>query len=126
MLDVHRQDPVFVHFEFNYETGGAEGKSIKSVASGDESGITSVSEKKLLVTRFFGSIQYTVSSEVFESEVSISKYFKLFPVLGFTRQQWKIFQGYQVQFYVENLRVFKFFKKINSRVLTAKRKRYKL
>ena len=43
----------------------------------DETRITSVSEKTFLVTTLIGSKVNTVSSEVIESEITISKKFKL-------------------------------------------------
>ena len=66
LLDVCTVDPVSIHFEFDLETGEAEGKLFSSDESGDESSKTSVSEKNLLVTGFIGSIQNTVPSQVFE------------------------------------------------------------
>ena len=72
LLEVCIVDPICIHFEFFSETGGAEGKLLISEETGDESRTTSVSEKNLLVTGFIRSLQYTVSSGVFESEVSIS------------------------------------------------------
>ena len=74
-------DPASTNYGFFGEIGRAEGQLLLSQESRDESRILSVSEKKLLVTRFMGSIQNTVSSEVFESAVSIVKYFKLISVL---------------------------------------------
>ena len=49
-------DPVSVNLEFISETGRGMGNFLFSVASGDESRITSVSQKNLSVTRLFGSI----------------------------------------------------------------------
>ena len=74
-------DPVSINLEFISGTGGTEGKIFFSFETADESRVTSVSEKKLLVTRFIGATKLTVSSEVFESKVSILKHFKLISVL---------------------------------------------
>ena len=81
-------DPVSISFEFLSETCGAEGSYLSSDESVDEYRITSVSKKKLLVTGFFGFIQNTVSSDVFESEESIVKYLKMISVLRFIRLPW--------------------------------------
>ena len=88
MLGVCTVDPVSINFEFVSETGGAEGKLFISDESGDETKITSSSEKMLSVTGFFGSSQNKVSSEVSESELSIVKHIKVISVLRFIRQQW--------------------------------------
>ena len=88
MLEVCLVDPVTISFEFIFETVRAEGKFSISVDCGDESRITSVSEKKLLVTGKVGLIQDTVFSEVFESVLSVLKYFQLIADLGFIRLQW--------------------------------------
>ena len=74
--------------EFISETRGADGKLFISDDSGNESRITSVSEKKFITTGFIVFLQYTLSSELFESEVSSLNYFKLISVLSFIRQQW--------------------------------------
>ena len=68
-------DTVSKNLELTSNSGGAEGELLFSDESGDESRLTSVSEKKSLVTGLIKSIQYTVSSEVFESELSILKNF---------------------------------------------------
>ena len=60
-------DPLSNLFQFVSENGGAEGDFLDE--SVDESRVTSVSEKKIFVTRLLGSKVYTVSSEVFESEI---------------------------------------------------------
>ena len=83
MLGVSTLDPVFIYFEFISKSGGAQGYFFETEEPGDEAMITSVSEEELLVARFFGSIQYTVSSEVFEAEVSIVNYLKLILKLSF-------------------------------------------
>ena len=92
------KDPVFINFDFIFETGGAEGNLVILYESGIECRITSVSGKKLLVTGFFGSIQYTLSSQVFESEVSIVEYFNLVSVLYSIKLLWKLFQDYMFEF----------------------------
>ena len=61
LLEVCIVDPICIHFEFIYETGGAEVKFLLTKETGDESRTTSVSEKKWLVTGFIGSLQCTVS-----------------------------------------------------------------
>ena len=73
--------PVYMNFEFISETGGAEGKLLLSHESVEKSRTTSLSRKKLLVTRIVRSIQYTVSSEVIESKISILNYIQLISVL---------------------------------------------
>ena len=45
MLAVCTVDPASINFKFVSETGGAEGKLILSDEPGDESRVTSVSEK---------------------------------------------------------------------------------
>ena len=80
-LSLYIRSSIFKVFVFISETGGAEGNLLLSDETGDESRITPLSEKNLLVTGFFGSIQYTVFSEEFESQLSIVKYFKLISVL---------------------------------------------
>ena len=76
-----RLDPLSLNIEFNSKTGGAEFKLLLSNESGGKSLVTSVSGKKLLVTGFIGSIQYTVSPEVYESEVPIVTYLNMIPLL---------------------------------------------
>ena len=98
MFGVCTRDPVSINFDFIFETGGAKGILVILDESGVESRIKTVSGIKLLVTGFFGSIQYTVSSQVFESEVSIVEYFKLISVLYFIKLQWKLFQDYRSEF----------------------------
>ena len=58
------------------ETGRAMVKFSISVDSEDKSRITSVSEKKILVTVFRDSKTYSVSSAVFESKLTSLKNFK--------------------------------------------------
>ena len=48
--------------------------------SGEGSRFTSVSEIKLLLTEFVSSKQFKTFPEIFESEVSLVKYFKLISV----------------------------------------------
>ena len=83
LLGVYTVHPVPRNLELISETVRAEGKLLLSVESGDETGITSVSEKKWLLTGFNGSLRITVSSEVFDSGVSIVKYLKLISIRGF-------------------------------------------
>ena len=80
MLEVCTVDPVSKKFEFISQTVGAEGKLLFLDEYKYELKITSVPEKKILVTELTDSIQYTVSSEAFKSEESHVKYFKLFSV----------------------------------------------
>ena len=75
-------DPISISFELISETGGAQCKFILASESRDEFKIPSISEKKLLETGFFGSIQHTVYSEVFEWEVSIVKCGKNFKMIS--------------------------------------------
>ena len=86
MVEVLTVDPVSVNLEFSAETGIAADNLIISVESGDEPKLRSVSGKKVVASRLIGSIDYTVSSEVFESGVTILKNVKLISV--FFRVQW--------------------------------------
>ena len=69
ILDVFTVDPVSLYLELLSKTGGADGKLFFVVESVDEPRITSLSDKKLLVTWFFGWIKNTASSEAFGSEI---------------------------------------------------------
>ena len=81
MLEVCELDPKTQKLcEFISGTGGSGGKLLLSDESGDKSRYTSLLEKELLNIEFIGSIQFTVSSEVFDSEKSTVKYFTLFSV----------------------------------------------
>ena len=62
LVDVCTVGPVSDNFEFKSDIGGADGESILPKKSGEESRITSVSKKSLLVTRFIGSRIYTFFS----------------------------------------------------------------
>ena len=73
LLEVFTVDAVCKNYEFFSETDEAKGKFLLSVESWDQSRITSVSHKKILFLGSFISLQYTVSLEVFEPEVSIVK-----------------------------------------------------
>ena len=70
LLEVCTVDPVSIKFEFISETGGEEGNMLLSDQPGEESRITSVAERKLNFIGFVVSIQYTVSPEKFQSELS--------------------------------------------------------
>ena len=85
-----------MNFAFFLEIGGAEGKLLSSVESGDESRFTSVSEKKLLVTWLIGSKTYAVSSEVFESELTGLHLLKLISVLLYTEM--KVVSNFSVKY----------------------------
>ena len=79
-LEVCTVDPESINFDFFSETGGAEGIFFFQIEPGDESRLTSVSGNKSLVTVLVGLIQDTVSSGVFEPELSILKYFLIISV----------------------------------------------
>ena len=77
MIVLYTVDPVSINFESNLEICGADGKLFFPQKSRDESRILTVSKKKTLTTGLKGSLKQTVSSEVFESEISVSKCFKV-------------------------------------------------
>ena len=66
LLEYCTVEPVSLNFEFFSETGVAEGKLLFSVESGDESRIMPIAEKEISNTGIFGSLLFTVSSEVFD------------------------------------------------------------
>ena len=124
LLDVCSVDPLSINFEFVSETDGAESRFFLSDVSGDESRITLVSGKKLIVTVFFGSVHHTLSSVPNESEVSIVKYFKLVSVLLYYSGD--CFESSRFSFLRISFKKVDFLSKRNSRVLMAKCKRYNL
>ena len=87
LVGVCTVDHLSIDFEFFSESDGAEGELFLSDEPGDKPKITPVLEKSVLVTGFIGSIQYKVSSEIFESEVLIVKDFNLISFLSFIRLQ---------------------------------------
>ena len=88
MLGVCTVNPVSKNFELTSKTGGAEFRLLLVDESGPKPRMTSVSQNKLLVTRFIDWIQYTVYSEVFSIRDVNCEKFKLIPVLSFVRLQW--------------------------------------
>ena len=81
MLENCTVDIAPINFEFNNQFGGSEDNLLLSEESGDEIKMRSVSEKKLIFTGFFGSIHYTDSLEVFETELPFVENFKFIFVL---------------------------------------------
>ena len=81
MLYVCPEDLVSTIVDNIPETEDAEAKILFSVKPGEKSKITSVKDKKNIVTGFIGSRKYTVCSEEVESEFSILIRSKLASVL---------------------------------------------
>ena len=92
MLEDFTVDPVSKNFEPSWENCGEEGNLIFSAEPRDESRITSVSIKLFLVTGFIGSMYYSFSTGVFESQLSHFKKFYLTSVLLYYNGNWfKVF-----------------------------------
>ena len=87
--DVCTAAPVSQIFQSISKKRGADGILFFQDESVDEMMLTSASEKKLSVTDSTRSKLYIVSSDVLESEIAVSKCFKLVLVF-FSR--WNIFQ----------------------------------